>query len=204
MVLVAQQHNPSLLNPDFLKNNGFVDRNVEVREALTTPAFSRVAFANGIVWTLDSDRCVVQKKVSDPLAGESIYQAAGRYIQELPHIPYRAVGLNWAFWFPVDSPEEWLSRQFMDKHSIARKEACPANLTSLTLQPPGDDGQCTLTIAAVTRRAEQGHERGIQATFNFHFDVLDSAQARSKIELWPEKRKKMEGIAGCYFGDAGK
>ena len=98
VVLVAEQNNPSILNPDFLARNGIVAQDLGVHEGATicTPMFSRVAFVNDVTVTAEPSR-IVFSQTGRPLAQEDASQIpdiASRFLEILPHVPYRAIGIN--------------------------------------------------------------------------------------------------------------
>ena len=96
VVVLAQANNPTIINPDFLHYNGIVDRDRQVGgQAITTPAFSQVAFQGGLIVTADSDRVAFEQSgTSLEMTDIVCVDAARAYIKTVPHVPYRAVGLN--------------------------------------------------------------------------------------------------------------
>ena len=99
IVVLANTNNPTVLNVDFLKHTDIVDENFEVREPLiSTPAFSQVLFKNGI--SVSSTPGNVMFKHDPPNneldldTCEEVVQIANRYLREVPHAPYRAIGIN--------------------------------------------------------------------------------------------------------------
>lgn len=96
VVLVATSNNPSILNPDFLRYNGIVDANRQVQEpCISTHAYSQVTFKGGLAVKADPDRVIFEQR-GDKLAIEDIVcpEMAKRYLEKVPHVPYRAVGIN--------------------------------------------------------------------------------------------------------------
>ena len=95
VVLVADSNNPSIVNPDFLKYNGIVDAGYEVQEfPISTPAFSQVAYKNGVTVTSDPARVLIQQTRELTKANVVSPEIAKRYLQCVPHVPYRAIGIN--------------------------------------------------------------------------------------------------------------
>ena len=96
VVLLATSNNPSILNTDFLQYNDIVDASRQVLEPrISTPAFSQVRFKDGLTVTADPDR-VIFAQTGDRLATEDIVcpEIAKRYVKTVPHVTYRAVGIN--------------------------------------------------------------------------------------------------------------
>ena len=95
VVLVADSNNPSIINPDFLQYNRIVDASYEVQDSpISTPAFSRVAYKNGITVTSDPARVLFQQTKELTRAKVASPGIAKRYLQCVPHVPYRAIGIN--------------------------------------------------------------------------------------------------------------
>ncbi len=95
VVLVADSNNPSIINPDFLKYNGIVDPSFEVKDfPISTPAFSQVAYKNGITVTSDPARVLIQQSKELTKANMMSPGIAKRYLQCVPHVPYSAIGIN--------------------------------------------------------------------------------------------------------------
>ena len=95
VVLVANSNNPSIINPDFLRYNKIVDDSYEVQDSpISTPAFSQVAFKNGI--TIVSDPARVMLTQAGTLNREHVLlpEIARRYLGCVPHVPYHAIGIN--------------------------------------------------------------------------------------------------------------
>ena len=103
VVVTAEFHNPSILNPDFLEKHGIVPENWAVTETVTTPTASVVKYANGVAWTVDPSRLTVsedlrtgvQKGIQDPHSGRYVPGPASvctlsRAWLELPGIHTRA------------------------------------------------------------------------------------------------------------------
>lgn len=98
VVVAATSNNPTILNADFLKHNGIVLENhivVENPPQVSTPAFSQVAFENGLIIRADPAR-ILFEQFTDSLTIEDIVCAdiAKRYIKTIPHVPYSAIGIN--------------------------------------------------------------------------------------------------------------
>ena len=95
VVLVADSNNPSIVNPDFLKYNGIVDADYEIQDfPISTPAFSQVAYKNGITVTSDPARVLFQQTKELSEANVVSPGIAKRYLQCVPHVPYSAIGIN--------------------------------------------------------------------------------------------------------------
>ena len=96
VVVVAQSNNPTILNPDFLRHNGIVNRALnDDRPPVTTPVFSEVSFDEDLIVRADLER-VTFTQTASRLAPEDIDcpAIAKAYLRTIPHVPYTALGLN--------------------------------------------------------------------------------------------------------------
>lgn len=126
VVLAGQEHNPSLLNPDFLERNEIVpsswsdERGTPV---LTTPPLSIVTYANGISIRVEPNRVQIQDGGPDPrLSVSPITGIATRFVKTLPHVRYTAVGINLQSVAECDSPSDILKGRFLKPGRWDRKK----------------------------------------------------------------------------------
>lgn len=171
VVLIAQIHNPSIINVDFLRDHRIVDRTWEPESPITTPGYSRVGFANGLDLTVDESRCIVSQRVGHKFqASYVVHEVAIGYVKTLPHIPYRAVGLNWLLHMPRKSPRSWLVRRFLKPGPWLKADPTIEG-AELKLELTHDGATCFLTLGSseVAGNGGGGVE-SVTGYANFHYD----------------------------------
>jgi hypothetical protein len=93
VIIEAKSHNPTILNPDFLKRHGMIDPDLEVREApICSEPFARVAFENGITITAQFDQISFSEEMESK--SPELAEAPGialAYVRLLEHVNYLAV-----------------------------------------------------------------------------------------------------------------
>lgn len=95
VVILAQANNPTILNPDFLKNNGIVDAAFTPVSVVCTPPVSQVAYAEGFSIVAEFEKLQFIDERSDRIPHNSPIPAiSSKYLQTLPHVKYTAVGIN--------------------------------------------------------------------------------------------------------------
>ena len=96
IVIVAESHNPSLLNPDFLKTNRIVPSEWKLnRPPICVAAVAEVSFKGGVKITTQPDRVVFIERIdNNDLSEVQIQGISQRYVSTLPHVNYTAVGIN--------------------------------------------------------------------------------------------------------------
>jgi len=96
VVVLGQNHNPTVLNPDFLKINKIVPSEWELASPpICVEPMSQVVFKNRVKITAQMDRIIfeetIEKEQPIRLFTPGIAQ---KYTKVLPHVEYTAVGLN--------------------------------------------------------------------------------------------------------------
>ena len=180
VVVTAEFHNPSILNPDFLKFRGIVPQDWNVAETITTPPVSVVKYDNGVEWTVDQSRLTVAER-SGPEFGDS-YRVHGlvvKYLRQLPHVPYRSLGLNCQVRTPQTNPQRWLIKRF--GASWLRNEP-----TVRGMRPRfALDADGTVCHIALVDTSDDGGQ--IFSDCNMHYEgPLDIEALCATIERWPE------------------
>jgi len=193
IVVLAQFHNPSILNPDFLKNNKIVDRNWKVAETITTTPFSQTRFKNGISMTVDNERMNITQKINDNYHEISpIYDIASEYIKILEHVKYTALGLNWDILVPIKTPDSWLVGHFLKKTSIPKSSPAVKGL-NLTMNFNLDGNITSFQLApALINFKEKGPVEGVLVRANIHYENASSNEIRKKLQTWKETQQSIE------------
>ena len=96
VVLVVNQIDPSIFNPDFLRHNQIVDPSSQVSESsTTTPQFAHSVFKDAVTVRVDPRR-VIFEQAGDPLPLGQIRppSMAMRFATLFPNVVYKAVGIN--------------------------------------------------------------------------------------------------------------
>jgi len=96
ITLKAESHNPTILNPDFLRNQGIVESDWELAEdPVCVRHFARVAYTNRVAIVAEFDNLIFSEELlSREEESGSIASVAARYVRTLPHVNYLAVVNN--------------------------------------------------------------------------------------------------------------
>ena len=168
IVIVGQNHNPSVLNPDFLRHNDIVPEGLELAEpAIGTLAFSQVVYNSGLRIVSEPNRISFAENV---LGGEKPVcpGVARRYLREVPHVRYTAIGINPVGVLSAKSPifpagllktGEWL--QF--------DGVSPSAEIKLTYKLGGQT--VNLTVKTDTVQTPEGGKEALVFHGNFHCDI---------------------------------
>jgi hypothetical protein len=114
IIIAAKNHNPTLLNPDFLKYSGIVPTEWELaRQPISTQNVSQVAFTNGVLIVAEPTRVIFIEAIEAKAAAEIIIaDIAKKYVQTLPNVEYEAVGLNPRSYMNFDQQQD-AARQYL-------------------------------------------------------------------------------------------
>lgn len=196
VVVTAEYHNPSILNPDFLVSRGIVPAEWTVAETLTTPPVSVVKYTNGITWTVDQLRLTVAENCGPEFGSHyKSHALVTTYLKQLPHAPYRGLGLNCQVSKLHRDPLRWLVERFAvewlrnDPQVLGMKPALVLNaesaLCNITFGDAArDDGSCVIAECNL-------HHPG-----PLEVDGLEAAIAR-----WPEHQQFIVAAMGRLLED---
>ena len=166
VVIAAQSHNPSIVNPDFLRNNKIVTEDLKPEgPILITPVVAQIKYRD-IAWGITPEQCTIHEEV-DAGFKESyhVYQCAQKYIEVLKYIPYQALGLNWQILFTLDTDSnEWIKSKFL-KDGELQNEIAGVEIT-LKLQPD------SFSICSLTTKISD--HNSVIVNCNFHFQLKNS------------------------------
>lgn len=188
VVVTAEYHNPSILNPDFLKHQKLVPAKWKHTETITTPALSSTQFGNGVKLVVEPGKMTI----SEPKRGEFgaktyVHQIAERYVSRLPLVPYRGVGLNCLVSMSKRNPADWVKSRFLKPGKWLSREPQITGAT-LKLQLEAPSAVCNLSIGPSTvRLLGTDEEDAVGIDCNFHHDgPLDVKRIKAIIRAWPE------------------
>ncbi len=191
VVVTAEFHNPSILNPDFLTSREIAPSDWVVTEAVTTPPVSMVRYDNGIQWTVDQSNLTVTE-ICESLFRDDyrVHGLVTAYLSILPHVPYRSLGLNWVVSLKRENPAQWLIRRFLK--SGAWLEGRPP---IIGLEPrfvmEAEDAICHLSLneGQVQNPNGEDQEGAVIANVNLHHGgPLDADGLNAAISRWRERQ----------------
>ena len=106
VVIVGKTHNPSILNPDFLRHNKIVPEDMKPAsgrvDVVSTPVGSRIVYEGGLEITSDQQKLVFTQSVFGKKPEDTIVpNAVKTYLRTVPHVRYTAIGINLEGHLPV-------------------------------------------------------------------------------------------------------
>lgn len=191
LVIVAKNHNPSLLNPDFLRIRNIVPDDYELVEPpLTTPPVAIVKYKQGISITVEMEKLQVVETITEGFPQlPSAPQIASMYVQTLPHVRYTAVGINWGCTLRKEDPNGWISNRFLSQGPW-RENSHELIGSDLRFKYALPDAQCNLSLASGEVSERETSVPVVTVNVNYHHDITgypsDQAVAQL-IERWAHR-----------------
>ena len=190
IVIIASDHNPTILNPDFLHVQRIVpeDWGWELASPpIVTPPFATVQYASGVSISVESNKLQISDtKITEPTKSK-IVEIAKQYVHVVPHVRYTAVGINYRFAIEVENADTYLKSQFL-KEGPWDSEDNPINTVGLKFVYPVASGRLVLSIdggiVSDTAHVEAQQESVIIANANFHRDLdLSKIPTSSQVSV---------------------
>ena len=192
VVVTAQFHNPSILNPDFLIRNKIMKDDFEVLENITTPSFSLIKYKNGIHITVTEHRFEVKEEINSYKwpNGSDIYRIASSYIELLRFVNYKSLGLNWSITYVYNEPKDWIINNLLNqKYLIDKSEVYPLINTDVNLTYDYKNTTCNIKISDTEfKESVDMSKQGINFNFNFSHATENHSisydELMDKINSW--------------------
>lgn len=173
IVVVGEDCNPTILNPDFLKYREIVPEawGWELGGPLiTTPALSIVTYATGIMIKVEPKRFqVTDANGAGNVAQSKALDIARRYIEVLPHVRYTAVGNNIRVFTGIQSPQDFLKDRFIRPGSWDTEQQ-PLRELSLSFGYAHGDSRLTLSLEAGVLVHREGKDEQLRETQGLHIN----------------------------------
>lgn len=177
IVVIASDHNPTILNPDFLALQGIVPNDWEWELAyppITTPPFSTVQYDSGVSISVEANKLQVVEHNVTNLSETKAVAIVQRYVEVVPHVLYTAVGTNFRSTLNVEDADTYLKTRFL-KNGPWIKGNNIIESVGLRLVYPVDCGRLVLSLdrgtVEKTNDGQLNKEPVIIANANFHRDV---------------------------------
>ncbi|BBD70726.1 hypothetical protein NIES4072_70920 [Nostoc commune NIES-4072] len=197
IIIAAKNHNPTILNPDFLKYSGIVPQEWELlRQPIYTQNVSQLAFTNGIMIVAEPTRVIFIEAIEQKAIKEiTVAEIAKKYVQTLPNVQYEAIGLNPRGYISFEQQDnaasQYLAKTFLsggDWQSLGTTpvratlnlvytlERCPFYLTvsEAALRNP-DETNIPIILFNGSFSYEVKSEKSAERVVNLH-DIIDNWQ----------------------------
>lgn len=159
VVLLCENHNPSLLTDTFLKKAGIIskDNNIIPNSYILTPALSTIKINNkdNITTTITLDPNTMKIEGS----GKQPVEFAHSYCENLPNIVGRAYGINFIVHLPMSDYIEWFN-----SHKISKYKDIEIVKVGYSFNVPNG-------VANINLEKKLEKKNVLQVQFNFHYEL---------------------------------
>jgi len=207
-VIVAQSHNPSILNPDFLKRNDIVPSDWEVKDApITTSQVSQVTFNSGIIISAQYNRLVFRESIKDfSPENLSLHEIATKYVKILSHVSYVAVGTNFkgTVKFPSKLDGDTYILEKLLRDGPWKKFGTGPDGASITISYPLGNAKLNLAIFR-EQTNQENNDTNIQFRGNIHRGFESATQEEglqmtvSAFDRWQSDYKTYKDLIDNSF-----
>lgn len=196
VVVVAEHHNPTILNADFLARNEIVPDAwgwTLGEDCFSTPPLSQIKYKNGIALLCEQSKLQVVdgREDVDPDTSQ-VDDIAIKYLRTLPHVHYTGLGVNFKAMIPCEQPRRVLMERFL-KEGIWSEPSQDLEDMGLRLDYKIDHGRMRISLDAgeVRSATEKDGLTSIVTGANFHHDLVGDARVdqienfvKRKIAYW--------------------
>ena len=189
IVILAKNHNPSIISKDWLSQKGIIKDNIV--SFTYTPAFSVVETEN-LSFYVDPIRLQLTLKSDFENKVNSLQEMVSSYISALPEIPYDAIGFNFSYNIKVDE-------------NILRKIYCYNNekLKSLFTEDYrlGSIIKYKFDNFIVGFVIQPDLDNNMKADFNFHCQLINSIKINDCIKKFKKAKESTKNILDGFLGE---
>lgn len=187
IVILASDHNPTILNPDFLARTKIVDERMDWRvlgQSITTPAFSSVEYDSKVSINIDPMKLQVTD-VSEDIQPNTVSEIVTKYVNVLEYVQYQALGINFTNIIKVDDKDivNYLIERFIKDGGWNDPDTPICNL-GLKFTYKIDDIDITFSIDKGLSKEDGGQI--IISRANFHRNLNQNGTRSEQIKKYLE------------------
>lgn len=185
VVLVADNVEPSTINPDFLRHNGIVGSDLQTEQPpVSTPLFSQVTFEGGLMVTAQPDRVDFGQRREALTEDIAVVDMAKCFLEKVPYPAYKAVGFNPTGFRPLgDGSAGGVASALIGGGKwMAFENSSPT--VFLKAGYAYGDRQITMDVSDAEKQESDGSRSpGLLFTVNIHRDIKETGQNRRIARL---------------------
>jgi len=180
VVVVAADHNPTILNPDFLKAQKIVPEDWSLGgPPITTPPFATVTYENGVTISVEPSKLQAADNSCQDPKQSILAKIVDRYVKTVPHVKYTAVGINFNAIIEQDNADHFLIDRFLQEGYLDASES-PLDALGLKFVYPIETGRFVLSIDSGQISKLNGKEKEelpvLLFNANFHRGLIGGAE----------------------------
>ncbi len=205
-IVFVSKFSPEVLNPDFLKLRGIIDDSWRLDEPpISTPVFSILKFANGIVISIQNERLeVVEGKLPQNLGNSRLVEVATKIYKVFEASEFKNMGQNGAIVVSSDQISSNLVEKFLKSGPWNNKDRTPKTI-QLQFKYDLDDNELNLTLgdgnARFIKDGIQVEIEGVIINGNYHLDIRDksSEEIIQLIGNFENRMTSLQNVVDEFF-----
>jgi len=182
LVIIGNEHNPTVFLGDFLSKAEIIDTadDIDRERSVITPGFGHLVIKKGPSIKIQPDKIIIEDSFSKKpfIVGE-------KYCQNLPFIPYSAVGINLSYEVIDFDLNKLVQNSKLNNYN---------GIKSVKISFNHPKGVCNLSISSIEKDVIKS-----RFDFNFHYDVDGKLSTLGRIseninflEEWESNKKQSE------------
>ena len=200
IVIVGENHNPSILNPDFLWRNRIVPKDVNLSydiPPISSPLQSQCMFENGLHIVSESNKInFLQDNLKEI---NSCHETARKYLKTVPLVRYTAIGINFTGLFPVPDGNQAVRNMLQPGEWTQFEDTLPSPKISLAY--PIDERIVNLTIESNAPE----NEGNVLVRGNFHHNIQAEQGESHRVAItmvddWESDLKRYKELVQTIIG----
>ncbi len=196
-VVVARRFNVTAARQHWLVKQGIIGENDLLEGALFSDTVVQVPTSQFLLLLLPDQLQFVPTVPADQ-EQSVILEKLGKIVQTLPHVPYKALGLNFTWLLrPADRDTVTLTRKmfFVPDRPLFRIFSEQESRFGAYLSKNHGDFRLKLDVIPTTLPQDEGQEHCLRFAFNFHRDVEEDGAAEDIVRClarWDELRTEVK------------
>lgn len=205
VVLITENIDPLMINPDFLRHNGIVDAKLRTEQPpISMPMFSQVVFEGGLAVVAEPNRYLFMQRGEALTEDVAIPDIVKRFLERVPHPAYKAVGINPAGFRPLDDASKGVATALIEGGKwMAFENVSP--VVSLRAVYACEDRQITMDVQDARKPEPDGSElSGLRFEANIHRDITETDQGQRSARLmsilsgWKDDLSDVESLVAQF------
>ncbi len=206
VVPIAENIDPSMINPDFLRHNGIVDAKLRTEQPpVSTAVFSQVVFEGGLEVVAQPNRFLFVQRGEILTEDIAVPDIVKRFLERVPHPTYTAVGINLAGVRSLDDRSVGgVASALIERGKwMAFGGVSPEVFLRAVYLCKGR--QITVNVHDVGKRESDGSEsHGILFAVNIHRNITETDQGQRSARLmsilsgWKDDLSDFESLVAQF------
>lgn len=210
IAIAANNLNPTVLNPDFLKYTDIIPSDWEpARPPVYTNQLVQIVFQSGVAIVAQPNRVIFLEAINDKAVQDvQVAAIAERYVEKLPNVEYEAVGINPKGYVTFSEPDgayQYFLENILAGGSWQRFGQAPVK-AAVQLAYTLERSQLNLTINEATLQLPE--EQTLPAVLfsgNFNYEITGSNRnerlqnTQQLIEGWKADLETFRSLINTQF-----